>query len=449
MRSIYNILFIIGFCLSAPFYFLKMWRRGNWQAGFEQRFAIYSSKLKQALTNRHVIWIHAVSVGEVNICIELIRALERALPNVKIVVSTTTSTGMGELHKKLPQHIEKIYYPIDRRKFVKRALGTIYPEAIILVEAEIWPNFLWHAADLGIPVFLVNARVSEKSFRGYKRFGFLFRGLFSQFAGVGCQNETDAARLKELGFRPESVRTVGNLKFDAAKITGDRQLDVARIFKQVGFPEDALILLGGSTHAGEEVILGEIYLRLKKEFSNLFLVIVPRHFERAKEVAKELSGIGAKTVFRTEIATETQLPPRSADCLLVNTTGELRFFYQHADLIFVGKSLTTEGGQNPIEPGALGKAMIYGPNMQNFVSISNAFVSRGGAIQVSDRMELEQEIGRLLRDPRRRAEIGAKALAVVQENVGAIDRTVQMIIPKLKANGVYVASSAGSVPKKA
>ncbi|MFN7140169.1 MAG: 3-deoxy-D-manno-octulosonic acid transferase [Limisphaerales bacterium] len=438
MRSLYNFLFLIGFGLSAPFYFLKMWRRGNWKAGFEQRFAIYSSKLKQALTNRHVIWIHAVSVGEVNICIELIRSLEKRLPNIKIVVSTTTSTGMGELQKKLPAHIDKIYYPIDRRKFVRRALSTIHPEAIILVEAEIWPNFLWHAADLEIPVFLVNARLSERSYKGYRRFGFLFRKLFAQFAGVGCQNETDATRLRELGFQSEAVRVVGNLKFDAAKLDDKKQLDVRRILHQVGVPEDALILLGGSTHAGEEQILGEIYRKLKRQFPRLFLVVVPRHFERSKEVARQLEGVGLKLVYRTELTADTKHVPGSVDCLLVNTTGELRFFYEHADLIFVGKSLTADGGQNPIEPGALGKAMIFGPNMQNFLPISNAFLTKGGAVQVQNREELERAIADLLKDESRRKHLGGNAAAVVRENLGAIDRTVAMIAEHLGPNGIYV-----------
>src|SRR5512139_1993134 len=169
MKRCYNILFTLGFWLSAPYYFLRMHRRGNWRQDFGQRFGKFSSKLKQAITNRHVLWIHAVSVGEVNLCTQLIRGLETRLPNLKIVVSTTTTTGMGELQKKLPSHIQRIYYPIDRREYVSRALLTIHPEVVVLVEAEIWPNFLWRASDLRIPLFLVNARLSERSFKGYRR----------------------------------------------------------------------------------------------------------------------------------------------------------------------------------------------------------------------------------------------------------------------------------------
>src|SRR4051812_13155809 len=186
-----------------------MLRRGNWQHGFGQRFGTYDSKFKQAITNRHTLWMHAVSVGEVNVCTQLIRALEPRMPNLKIVVSTTTTTGMAELESKLPSHISKIYYPIDRRSIVSRSLAIISPEALVLVEAEIWPNFLWRARDLGKPIFLVNARLSDRSYRRYKRFGFLFRPIFRSFTGVGAQNEADAAKLVELGCRQEAIHVVG------------------------------------------------------------------------------------------------------------------------------------------------------------------------------------------------------------------------------------------------
>ena len=431
MRWFYNLFFVIGFCLSAPFYFLKMWRRGNWQTGFAQRFGNHSGRLKQGLTNRTVLWLHAVSVGEVNICTQLIQALEPRAPNLKIVVSTTTSTGMGELQRRLPQHIEKIYYPIDGRKIVRRTLSVIHPTAIVLIEAEIWPNFLWHAADRGIPLFLVNARLSTKSFRGYKRFGFLFRPIFKSFAGVGCQNEADAARLRELGFPPDKVHAFGNLKFDAAKLEERRPLDVIHLLGQLGVRKGTPIIVAGSTHAGEEAILADLFLRLREKFPGLFLVLVPRHFERGKEVGRELESRNVKFVYRSVITPETQREPGEVDCLLVNTTGELRFFYEHATVIFVGKSLTAEGGQSPIEPGALGKPMVFGPNMQNFAPIAEAFVKNHGAVQVRDAAELERAIAALLADPERRNELGKNAIKVVHENLGAISRTVDMILEKI------------------
>lgn len=443
MRFWYNILFTIFFVGSAPYYLWRMSRRGNWQAGFQERFGKFSSRFKAALTNRHTLWIHAVSVGEVNIATQLIRALETRLPNLKLVVSTTTSTGMAELRKKLPSHIEKIYYPIDRRKFVSRALRVVSPEAIVLVEAEIWPNFLWTARSRGIPVFLVNARLSDRSFRGYRRFRFLFGGIFRSLTGVGVQNENDRQRLIALGARKEAVRVVGNLKFDGALLAERPTLDVPSLLRKLGIKEEDPIIVAGSTHAGEEAILARVFRKLRKDFPRLFLIVVPRHFERGKEAGTDIAAAGVKLAYRTEISADTAVGRGEVECLLVNTTGELRDFYRPATAIFVGKSLAGEGGQNPIEPAALGKPIVFGPNMQNFASITEAFLRADAAIQVRDEAELEQVFRGLLRDQARRAEIGRKALQVVKENKGSIDRTVDMIVEHLKEEDIYVAPGPG------
>jgi 3-deoxy-D-manno-octulosonic-acid transferase len=382
--------------------------------------------------------MHAVSVGEVNLCTQLIRALEPRVPNLKIVVSTTTTTGMAELRRRLPTHVSKIYYPIDRRKFVSRALATINPKAIVLVEAEIWPNFLWRAKRLGIPVFLANARLSDRSYPRYQRFGFLFRPLFASLAGIGCQNEADAGRLRAVGCRPEAVQVVGNLKFDAAKLDEQRSLDVPAMLRQLGVPEDAQILVAGSTHDGEEMILADMAKRLRAKFPKLFLVLVPRHFERCRELGQKLAARDVKFFWRSEYSKKTEVPAGELDCLLVNTTGELRFFYEHATVVFVGKSLTAIGGQNPIEPGALGKAMVFGPNMQNFADATRSFIAQNGAVQVADAAALETAIADLLADKARRSELGRNALKVVAENHGALERTVEMILEQLRERGIYV-----------
>src|SRR5688572_6971310 len=439
MRAIYNILFTFFFLLSAPFYFLKMRRRGNWQEGFGQRFGRFSSKVKQAMTNRHVLWMHAVSVGEVNVATQLIKALELRLPNLKIVISTTTSTGMAVLNERLPSHIHKVYYPIDRRGCVKRALAAIHPDAIVLIEAEIWPNFLWVAQEYGIKRFLVNARLSERSFRGYRRYGFLFRSLFAGFCGVGCQNEADAARLRQLGCRPEAIHVVGSLKFDAATIDERRVLDVPRLLTQLGAPASARILVGGSTHKGEEAVLAQVFLRLRERFPDLFLVVVPRHFERGGDAGRDIAAQGIRFAYRKDITHQTQLKPGEVNCLLVNTTGELKYFYEYATAVFVGKSLTAEGGQNPIEPGALGKPMVFGPNMQNFEVIARAFVEQRGAIEVQDADGLEAAFALFLSNPDEAASYGRNALQVVRQNFGAIEKTVEMIVAQLEGTDVYVA----------
>jgi len=438
LRTLYNILFLILFTLSAPYYFWRLRRRGNWTQGFGQRFASYDASLKQALTNRHVVWIHAVSVGEVNLCTQIICALEPRIPNATFVVSCTTTTGMAELRRRLPPHVSKIYYPVDRRKYVRHALATINPQAVILVEAEIWPNFLWRAADLKIPVFLANARLSDRSFPRYKKFGWLFRPLFRSFEGVGCQNEQDAQRLREAGCRPEKVQVVGNLKFDAAKLTEQRKPDVRGMLRQLGVADDAPVLVAGSTHDGEELMLVEMAARLRQKFPKLFLILVPRHFERCPDLGQKLRARGVKFLFRNEIFPALQKSPGETDCLLVNTTGELRFFYELASVVFIGKSITAIGGQNPIEPGALGKAIVFGPNMQNFADITRSFLLKDAAIQVRDPDALERTLEALLQDGTRRAELGKNALAVVTENLGAVNRTADMILPVLAARGFRV-----------
>ncbi len=431
MRFLYNIFFLVFFILSSPYYFWRLRRRGNWQAGFRQRFGKFDAKFKQSITNRHRLWMHAVSVGEMNVCMQIIRALEPRKPNLKIIVSTTTTTGMGELLKRLPAHIGKIYYPIDRRKYVTRALNTVRPDAIVLVESEIWPNFLWRARAMRTPLFLVNARLSDRSYPRYKRFDFLFRELFGAFTAVGAQNEADAAKLREIGCRDGAVRVVGNLKFDAAALEGRRTLDVPALLAQLGVSAGAPVLVAGSTHAGEEDILAEQLPRLRSRFPNLFLVLVPRHFERSGGVARDLEKRGIKYICRHEISADTAHDPGDLECLLVNTTGELKYFYEHATVVFVGKSLTANGGQNPIEPAALGKPVVFGPNMQNFADVVRTFLAQDSVVQVNDAAELEQTLAALLADPARRVALGAKAQKVVRENQGAVERTVDMIVQAL------------------
>jgi len=439
LRACYNLLFGLGLLLASPWYVWKLLRRGQWREGFGGRFGRYGSKVKVALTNRQVLWIHSASVGEVNLAVQLVKALELRVPNLKVVCSTFTSTGMAELRKRTPAQVEKVYFPLDLRRWVSRALKTIRPKAVVLVEAEIWPNFLWSLHARRTPVLLVNARLSERSYRAYRRFGFLFRPLLASFAGVGAQSDTDAARWVELGCSPDAVAVTGSLKFEASRIEERRLLDVAALLQQLGVPPGAPVLLGGSTHPGEEAILAEVFLRLRARYPELFLILVPRHFERGKEVGTELEQRNIPFVYRREITAGRQWPTGSVQALVVNTTGELKYFYAEATVIYVGKSLTVQGGQNPIEPGVLGKPMVFGPHMQNFAEIAARFVQGGAALQVQDAIGLEQALGELLADPARREEMGRNAGRVVKSSGGALERTVELIVRQLPADETYVA----------
>ncbi|MGA2248370.1 MAG: glycosyltransferase N-terminal domain-containing protein [Verrucomicrobiota bacterium] len=276
------------FALSSPYYFFRLWRRGNWRKGFLQRFGYYDENVKRLSAEHDVIWIHAVSVGEIMLCTELVRVLESRQPNLQFLVSTTTTTGMGELQKRLPGHVAKIYYPIDFPTCVRRALETIKPKAIIFVEAEIWPNFIWKAADQQIPLFLANARISDRSYPRYLKCPFLFRKLFGSFVAVGAQSQEYALRLLEVGCQPANVEVTGNIKFDTAVTAMRNPLDAAALLAQVGVSTDTQILLGGSTHNGEEEMLANQFQRLRQKLPSLFLVLVPRHHERAQEVGRIL-----------------------------------------------------------------------------------------------------------------------------------------------------------------
>ena len=432
VRLLYNLLFPVFFLLSAPYYFWKMWRRGGWQRGFGERFGWIEPEKFQSLASAKVLWLHAVSVGEVNVSLQLIAALRPRLSGWKFLVSTTTTTGMGELAKKLPADVARIYYPVDFPWSVRRALDAIRPAALVLVEAEFWPNFLWQAHARRLPVCLANARVSDKSFRGYRRGALLFRELFGNLAAVGAQNDADAARLRELGCRADALHVTGNAKFDAAAPTGGATLDVPALLRQLGMPDDAQLLVAGSTLAGEEVLLARMFLRLRERFQKLVLVLVPRHFERTTAVVEELRPTGLRHALRTELADGKTCAPGTVDCLLVNTTGELRHFYHHATVVFVGKSLTAKGGQNPIEPGALGKAMLFGPHMENFRPIAAEFIASDAAVQVPDAPALEAALATLLSDPALREQLGANARRVVQRNQGAAERTAEMIARRLQ-----------------
>jgi len=375
--------------------------------------------------------LHAVSVGEVNTCLQFVAELQDRLPEADLVVSATTNTGMAELRAKAPDRVVPIYFPIDCRSYVRRALDRIQPEAVILMEREVWPNFLWELRDRSIPLFLVNARISERSCRAYKRYAFLFRDLLSTFDLVAAQTGVDAGRLLGVGCRKESMHVVGSMKFDAAFAAPRTDLDVSSLLRAAGKAEGAAVLVAGSTHEGEEVLLARVAQELRREFPSLFLVLVPRHFERSADICAQLSAQGTNHLRRSRLDPQKAEAGPANNCLLVDSTGELTAFYAAADVVFVGKSLCARGGQNPIEPAALGKAMVYGPNMQNFAGVAQQLLDGGAAWQVADETELQEALATLLRSHERRLQLGRNALEIVRRNRGATRRTVDLTLQRL------------------
>lgn len=432
LRILYNLLFKLFFIISAPYYLLRLIKRGNWKEGFWQRFGRYPARIKAELTNKKVIWVHGVSVGEINLAIPLVEHLQAALPTYHFVISTTTTTGMDVLKNRAPSYVTKIYYPLDFKKVVRRAIHLLHPQAVIIIEAEIWPNFIWALKIRKTPVFLVNARISEHSYRRYRRFKFFFETIFRTFQWVGAQSVEDSRRLIDLGCKPEAVEVVGSLKYDSTTHISRSIIDPEFILKQLGIGSQVPILVAGSTHEGEEEMIARIYLELKKEIPNLFLIIVPRHYERGKEIGEMLERLGIKFLYRRAMTSHTHLEPGQIECLLVNTTGELRDFYKVATVVFVGKSMYGRGGQNPIEPAALGKPIVFGPYMDNFTKIAEDFVRSEAAIQVSNEQELKQAIKAILVSPQLQQKLGKNAIEVVKRNTGALTRTVEAIIEILQ-----------------
>jgi len=430
MRLLYNILFPVYFLLSAPYYFWKLVRRGNWRSGFGQRFGAYGG-LRERLKGKRVLWLHAVSVGEANLAVQLVKSMQPHLKDWTVVVSTITTTGMGELERKLPSDVHRVYYPIDWLPFVRSTFRALNPAAIVLVEAEIWPNLFWQARSTNVPVHLINARLSENSFKGYHRYAFLFKPLFRSLHAAGVHNETDAERLAELGCDRKIIIVTGNMKFDGTATPDADTIDARALLREIGVPDDAPVFVAGSTFEGEEELLCKMLPQWRKDHPDLFLVLVPRHFERASAVLKNLKPLNLRIRRRTAMNAGAGKP----DVLLVDTTGELKAFYEVATLVFVGKSLTAQGGQNPIEPAALGRPMVFGPFMQNFKPVVQSLLEAKAAIQVKDETELARQVSVLLGNPEQLAALGTAARAVVEGNKGATQRTSELIGQTLRALG--------------
>lgn len=421
MLLLLQVLFAVGFLLSSPFYLLKMLRRGNFARGFWQRFAIYSTEVRQEAGNGGFVWIQAVSVGETRVALLLIERMRRRWPDLRIALSTTTSTGQTLARKQAPPGVLVIYFPLDFLPCMNRAMDLLRPRLVIVVETEVWPTLVLQSARRGVPVAMVNGRMSEKSFRGYRCIGGLSRRVFGAFDLVCAQGARDAGRFRKLGARDMALRTTGSLKFDEAQVPSPVSAQARAFLRACGVGDDRPIWVCGSTHAGEEEIAFHVFRELRATFPSLFLVLAPRHPERTKEVLAVAERCGVRVTLRT------QPPQPGADCLLLNTTGELKAFYEAATVIFVGKSLRGRGGQNIIEAAATGAPVLFGPAMQNFEAIADDFVRAGAGVQVADEKALRSALEELLAKPERRREIAEHARQVIAQGSGATERTLEAL----------------------
>jgi 3-deoxy-D-manno-octulosonic-acid transferase len=430
MRFLYTILYSLGFVLLSPTFLYKMWKRGKYRENFFQRFGFYDANIQASLIEKTArrCWIQAVSVGEVNVALIFIQALLEKYPNLRVILTTTTSTGYTLAYERLPQDVELLYFPQDFPWCVQRAYDLIQPDFVVLMESELWPNHIWTGARRNVPIFLVNGRMSPRSARRYRAVRWLSARTLSHLSLVCTQTREDADSFRAAGAIANRVHVTGNMKYDASMPYADVQkVDPVQLLKQMGISPSQPILVAGSTHPGEEEIIFDVFAELQQRVPNLFLVLVPRHVERIREVVELAKRKRIKFILRSDVNRRLVPTAKPYDCLLVNTTGELKWLYKVAAVIFVGKSLVGQGGQNIVEAAISGHPVVFGPHMQNFKAIAAQFVTEGACLQVPDGEGLRRALQELLQDSDKRQKIAAAARRVIEANVGATQRNVELI----------------------
>lgn len=370
------------------------------------------------------LWLHALSVGEITSALPLVRGLRDRFPQARLIVSATTRAGAQVAAKLLGPSIDAlIAAPLDLGPVIPWYLKTIKPDLFIQVETDFWPHWLHCLAASNIPALLVNGRISEGSFRRYRRFAPILAPMFSSFTCLSMQTAADASRMAGLGVAPQVIRTLGNLKFDTGLVrpTGVEPTAVRDQKIACGFAADAPLWICGSTHRGEEAILLRTYARLRERFPTLQLLIAPRAIDRAQEI---------KSLAREEgMEARLRQGERSGQgpVLILNTIGELAGCYPMARLVFIGGSLVPRGGHNPIEPAAAGVPVLFGPHMEDFSEIADDLSRSGGARQITDEADLTGSLNQLLADPEQSRAMALAARSFVECNTGVVEHHLAVI----------------------
>jgi 3-deoxy-D-manno-octulosonic-acid transferase len=424
MTWAYRILFPLLLIPALPYYFWRMLRRGGYGAGFSQRFGFFPSPGPKTPGKRR-FWLQAVSVGEIEAIGPLLRQLQ-ATGEAEVILTTTTSTGYRLARERYADVVRAIgIFPTDLWPCSVLAWRRICPDAVILVEGELWPEHLAQARARGVPAYLINGRISDKSFARHLRLRSLSRHVLGHFRRIAAGSEEDARRFRTLGF--EATLT-GNIKFDVASDAPMSAEERARLRADLGFGADprTVVLLGSSTWKGEETLLLRIVRELRAAGQDVRLLLVPRHSERRAEVAAEVSASGLDWHQRSSGG---PVAPAGTIVHLADTTGELRRLTRAADLAFCGKSLAPhEGGQTPIECAAAGVALVYGPRMSNFRDICRGLEKAKAAVRAEDEASLATKITQLCADERERSEMGLNGAAWHQGNRGATERTLALLL---------------------
>lgn len=441
--ALYNLLLPLVLVLGFPKFLVKGIRRGGVARNFRQRFGLYTAAQKAHFKNGPNMWIHAVSVGEVRVALKVAAELRKLRPRHSIVLSTTTPTGFALAEKEAPEGVAPIYNPVDLPWVVNRAMRQIRPERLILVEAEVWPNLVNSAHRGGIPVALINARLSERSERRYRKFSAFAAPIFSMLDRVGVQFDEDKPRMAALGIADARIEVTGSVKFDPSDdVTPEAKIaELREVLEALGVSASRPVVLAACTHAGEEALIGSACQALKADFPDLFFLVVPRHAERGAQVLADLKKIGLHPLRKSRLADGGLGSESSAvDTLIADTTGELVAWYHLADVAVVGKSFLGRGGQNPVEGINAGKPVITGPHMQNFTAITADLERRNGIVRLDEpgteiglakqqmARQIESALRRLLSDPDSAAQLARCGVATLERHRGATRRTAEMIL---------------------
>ena len=417
MFGLYNVLLL----LASPFILAVLLAKKRCRPGLRRRLGWLSKNVADEWGDGRTIWVHAVSMGEATAVVPLVQQLRARYPQFRIIVSTVTETGKETVLRRLDGQAEHLYFPLDFRRTVRSVLDAVRPRLIIIVETELWPNFLHEAAARGIPVVLANGRLSTDSFAGYLRLRPFFRRTLAAFTLCSMQTDRDVDRMVQLGVEPERVVRTGNLKYD--QVSASTQAAPGRISKRdLGLADGEELFVAGSTHPVEEETVLDCYRRLLDVTPALILVLAPRHIERADAVCAAARLRGFDVLRRTRLS--KSVGPR---VIVLDTRGELASLYREATLVFVGGSLVDVGGHSPLEPAAWGKAVVFGPHMDHFAEAAEQFLRQGAGLQVRDADEMADAMMALLKDRARLEERGKAAYQLVLENQGAVARTVALI----------------------
>jgi 3-deoxy-D-manno-octulosonic-acid transferase len=422
------LLFVVGI---SPIVIYRVIKQKRYRKGWAQRLG----KIKRRFPHKKCIWLHAVSVGEVNAAKTLVSELENRFSDCEIVISSTTDTGFARAMSLFGERFEVFYFPFDLSWSMRRAFDRVHPSLCLLMELEVWPNFIQIAKQLDTPVVVVNGRISDDSFAHYRKIRPVLKKTFGKLSLVLAQTYEYAHRFKELGCPSERVLVTGSLKYDTAQIA-DKVDGADALAAQLDISHERL-WVAGATGNDEEAVLLDVYQSLKEQekFKDLRLAIVPRKPERFNEVAELIKNAGLDVMRYSQVKNSTApLPVNNKAVILGDTMGDLRKFYSLATMIFVGRSLVSMGGSDMMEAAALGKCTIFGPYAFNFKQAVEALLAGDGAIMVKNKQELLQMLQKCLCDPDFAQKIAENGREVIKKNQGATAKSIEQIARFLTEN---------------